>query len=103
MANLSEFWKVIDQQITALRKAKSADDVLRILDTSGNPYGDSQIGNAPAFFAGSGGDQTVMEALTDAGWFVSWSEASYFYRMTAPDGSLIEYIEGDIYKIPDCT
>ena len=98
MTNLSDFWAIIGQQITELKSARTADDVLRILATKDSPFG-PDITNAPAFFAGSGGDQTVMAALTNAGWFVTWAEASYFYRMCAPDGSLIEYIEGDIYKV----
>jgi len=95
----STFWAVIDQQIDQLHEARSAGDVLRILATEGNPYGDPAISSAPAFFAGSGGDKTVTAALTEAGWRVTWAEASYYYTMTAPDGSAITYIEGDIFPV----
>lgn len=91
------FWAVIDQQIDQLRQARSADDVVHILATKDNPYGDPQISSAPAFFAGSGGDKSVLGALSAAGWSVVWAEASYYYAMEAPDGSSITYIEGDIY------
>ncbi len=92
----ANFWQVIDRQIAELRQARSAADVLRILATADNPYGDPHISSAPAFFAGSGGDETVMDALLTAGWRVTWEKASYWYAMTAPDGSAITYTEGDI-------
>jgi hypothetical protein len=91
------FWNVIDTQLAGLRQARTAGDVLRILATADNPYGDPSVSSAPAFFAGSGGDETVMDALQAAGWRVTWAEASYHYAMTAPDGSAITYVEGDIY------
>jgi hypothetical protein len=91
------FWQVIARQVAELRSARSAADVLRILATADNPYGDPSISSAPAFFAGSGGDESVMEALQAAGWRVAWAQASYHYAMTAPDGSAITYVEGDIY------
>lgn len=72
-------------------------------DAERDPYhtvlgDDDEHRKTGAFFAGSGGDGTVMEALTDAGWRVTWAEASYYYVMTAPDGSSITYIEGDIER-----
>ena len=95
--SLDPFWQVIEDQLTELRTARTADDVLRILATEGNPYGDPHISSSPAFFAGSGGDGSVMEALTTAGWVVTWAQASYYYEITAPGGSSVTYCEGDIY------
>ena len=94
--SLDGFWAAIDAQLEELKSAKSADDVMRILAAERNPdpYNESKR----AFFAGSGGDGTVMDSLLDAGWRVTWSEASYYYTMQAPDGSKITYIEGDIEK-----
>lgn len=97
--SLDGFWQAIDAQLAELRTAKTADDVMRILATEKNPYGQADISSAHAFFAGSGGDETVRDALRDAGWRIIWSEASYYYKMQAPDGSGIEYVEGDIYKL----
>jgi hypothetical protein len=91
------FWRVIEDQLTELRTARTAADVLRILATADNPYGDPHISSSPAFFAGGGGDGSVMEALTVAGWTVTWAEASYHYEITAPDGSVLTYCEGDIF------
>lgn len=92
----ADFWQVIDRQLTELRSARSADDVVRILATENNPYGDPHISGSPAFFAGGGGDETVRAALSAAGWRLAWSKAPYYYAMTAPDGSAITYTEGDI-------
>lgn len=90
------FWTTIREQLDELTKAKSADDVLRVLIEERNPYGPG-TSSAPGFFAGSGGDDTVMEALREAGWEIVWSEAAYHYCMRAGDGSTITYVEGDIY------
>lgn len=97
--SLTGFWAVVDAQLAELRSARSADDVLCILATRGNPYGDPLISSAPAFFAGSGGDGTVLDALSAAGWRVTWIEADYHYAMTAPDGTGITYVEGDVFPL----
>jgi hypothetical protein len=97
------FWTAVKAQLTELREAKSADDVLRILAPERNPYrletpnwtGMDEA--ADGFFAGSGGNTTLDEALDDAGW--SWVGGSaYHYAMRAPDGSVITYCEGDVYR-----
>jgi hypothetical protein len=76
-----------------LSRARTADDVLRILARR-----DGDAGCGDAFFAGSGGDGTVWEALTAAGWTVTWAEADYYYVIRAPNGDLVTYCEGDIYR-----
>lgn len=85
------FWQNVDRQLTLLRTAKSASEVVDILGT------DSELSTAPAFFGGSGGDGTVRESLVTAGWQIVWSQASYYWAAQAPDGSHVTYIEGDIY------
>ncbi|MFB7836000.1 hypothetical protein [Streptomyces sp. NPDC056056] len=85
---LDTFWAAIAEQLQELRTAKTADDVLRILPSDGD---------APGFFAGSGGDDTVSDVLHTAGWKQVWAESSIYYTMRAPDGSMITYIEGDIF------
>lgn len=85
----SAFWAHIEAQLDELRTAQSADDVIRILDAPSS--GD-------AFFAGGGGDVTPMEPLSEAGWRVTWAEANYYYVMRAPNGDLITYVEGDVYR-----
>ncbi|MFD6470523.1 hypothetical protein [Streptomyces goshikiensis] len=83
------FWAVIAEQLQELRTAKTAGDVLHILASDST--------TAPGFFAGSGGDDTVSGALLTAGWEQVWAESSLYYTMRAPDGSMITYIEGDIF------
>jgi hypothetical protein len=92
------FWATIDAQLKEASTAATADDVLRIFATARNPYGDAHITGAPGFFAGSGGDDTLMDALYAAGWSLVWAEASYHWAMRAPDGSGITYVEGDLYS-----
>lgn len=91
------FWTAVREQLAELRAAATADDVIRILSHERNPYG-SVEGAGDGYFAGSGGDDTVWDALDDAGWSQVWSQAAYFYVMQAPDGSKVTYIEGDIYR-----
>lgn len=94
---IDEFWAAVKAQLAELESAKSADDVIRILSNETNPLGPgSSAGDG--FFAGSGGDDSVWDALYEAGWTQVWAEAAYFYVMRAPDGSMITYIEGDIYR-----
>lgn len=93
-----KFWTAIAVQLDELKAAKNAADVVRILSHERNPYEHEVAdGAADGFFAGSGGDNTVADALTDAGWKYLWSKAGYWYAMQAPDGSVITYCEGDIY------
>lgn len=87
---LDGFWAAIDAQLGELKKAQTADDVIRILASDGC------VGDA--FFHGSGGDESVWGALEEAGWTLIWAKADYYYAMRAPDGSAITYIEGDIYR-----
>lgn len=90
------FWEVIESQLRELGTASTADDVIRILSNERNPLGGGSAGDG--FFAGSGGDGSVEGALFDAGWTHVWSEASYYWCMRAPNGDLITYVEGDIYR-----
>lgn len=98
------FWVAVREQLTELKTAQSADDVLRILALERCPYRlddpnwNGMDGAAEGFFAGSGGDNTVDDALDDAGWLYVWSRANYWWCMRAPDGSEITYVEGDVYR-----
>ena len=92
-----EFWTTIREQLKELESAKSAEEVVHILSRERNPYGSSVGMAGDGFFAGSGGDNTVWDALEKAGWNALWVRTPYYYAMTAPDGSVITYIEGDIY------
>lgn len=100
----ADFWGAVKQQLTELRTATSADDVLRILAPDRCPYRledpnwDGIDGKAEGFFAGGGGDDDMWDALDDAGWEIVWAEADYYYAMRAPNGDVITYVEGDVYR-----
>lgn len=85
------FWEAIDAQLTALKTAKSADDVMSILSTGGRQANHG-------FFGGSGGDGSIAGVLDEAGWSIVWRRADYYWCMQAPDGSYITYIEGDVER-----
>lgn len=89
--SLTEFWAGIDEQIDRLRTATTAQDVIDIIGPKPG------LGVADAFFEGGGGDTLPDTPLGLAGWRYAWKEAPYFWAMTAPDGTSITYIEGDIY------
>lgn len=93
------FWTVIAEQHKELETSYNADDVIRILSHDRNPYGPGRGGaTSDAYFAGSGGDRTVNEALRTAGWTTIWAESPLYYVKQAPDGSTVTYIEGDICR-----
>lgn len=101
------FRDAIKAQLSELRTATTDDDVLNILAHERNPYvleNPSWEGAAgDGFFAGSGGDDDVEDALSDAGWERVWTspksgEAHCYFVMRSPKGSLITYCEGDVYR-----
>jgi hypothetical protein len=92
----TDFWTIIAAQLAELRTAATADDVLRILSSDRNPYGGGASGDG--FFAGSGGDDTVLDSLEAAGWAPQWFKASYHWAAQAPNGDVVTYVEGDIYR-----
>ena len=96
--SIDMFWKIIDRQIAQLEKAKTAEQVCEILSEDRNPYGERISGDG--FFAGGGGDQTVLGALIKAGWVIIDTKASYWWTAQAPDGSRVNYCEGDINICP---
>lgn len=56
------------------------------------------IAAGAAFFAGSGGDDTILEALQAAGWQLETMAASYDWTARHPlTGARIQYVEGDLY------
>lgn len=98
---MDDFWQVIADQLGEMASAKNADDVTRILSPDRNPYGPG-TSSAPGFFAGGDGDD-LRDVLCAAGWDCTWWKASYHYKMRASDGSVIEYVEGDIYATEPTT
>lgn len=93
-----DFWSEIDDQIARISQATSAQQVVDILNdpkyvaiqAQGIDY------SGDAFFAGSGGDSSMIEALRAAGWQVTNFEGGYYFEAYAPDGSGLTYTEGDV-------
>ncbi|MGB3327651.1 MAG: hypothetical protein WBA46_01790 [Thermomicrobiales bacterium] len=91
---MKTFWQIIDEQLDTIERDRinTYEGIKTIMPTT---PGESA---APAFFGGSGGDRSLFESLSIAGWVQTWSEASYYYVATHPDtGDTLTYIEGDIY------
>lgn len=100
------FWDEIRAQLERVgSEGSTAAAVIGILNSPEYPEvrAESAAAYTPSatrgFFAGSGGDDTLRDALRTAGWRVTWSEASYYYRATAPNGDVLEYCEGDVTDI----
>jgi hypothetical protein len=90
------FWDKVKAQHTELCTAGTADEVLAIVSPERNPYGPEWKNNTWEGFFVSGLEDTMQEALTAAGWRVTWSESAIYYVMTAPNGDQITYCEGDV-------
>lgn len=86
--SLDSYWAVIDDQLEKLKTARTAKDVVDLLQPPSS--GD-------AFFGGGGGDVLPDEVLLFAGWRYVKFEAPYYWVMRARNGDLITYVEGDIY------
>ena len=61
--------------------------------------GERHFDDDAAFFAGSGGDPSLIEALTEAGWVIADAEAEYYLSMRhSSTGETLTYIEGDVER-----
>ncbi|WP_374159102.1 hypothetical protein ACEWX3_07720 [Mycobacterium sp. G7A2] len=49
-----------------------------------------------AFFP-DGADRTLLGTLCDSGWTGVWVRAYYHYAIRDPHGSVLTYVEGDVY------
>lgn len=106
----STFWGQIRDQLRRIRtdKPDTFDGLRSILGDPAydritdevNRNGDRDLAPDQAFFAGSGGDDTLFDALLDAGWMALTFQAQYHYRAKHPgSGEVIDYIEGDLYRV----
>ena len=86
------FWSAIHDQYEALKSAQSADDVMRICKPVPG------VSTGEGFFEGSGGDEQVLDALLIAGWRSVRIDADYYWCLQAPNGDLVTYIEGDLFR-----
>lgn len=91
------YWTAVDRTLHAIAAlpAQTTADVAAILNA--NPEGVALRSQGIAFFPGSGGENSLRDALRTAGWQVVWSAAAYHYIVRHPiTGDAIEYVEGDV-------
>lgn len=91
--NLSAYWAAYDATLARIRDEKpdTFDALKAILDTFEPPS------SGDAFFP-DGADDTLADALRDAGWTFKFFGAPYVYKAKHPStGACLHYIEGDLY------
>lgn len=93
MMTVDELWAAYDRTLARIRTEKPDNfaDLKAILDEFQPPSA------GDAFFPG-GADDTLGEAMEDAGWLVRWREGDYLWDAIHPlTRARIEHVEGDVY------
>jgi len=91
--SLRAYWAAYDATLTRIRTERpdTFAGLKAILDTFEPPS------SGDAFFPG-GADDTLGDALHDAGWLIRWREGDYLWDAIHPTTrARIEHVEGDIY------
>ena len=89
----ASFWDGVNKALAAAKNAKTADELIAAVRLGP----DQGAGCGDAFFAGSGGNDQLVEALDDDHWDIDWIEGDYHWTATSNvDGSVVEYTEGDL-------
>ncbi|MUL61245.1 hypothetical protein B5P44_01585 [Mycobacterium sp. CBMA 213] len=86
----NDFWANVNASLDAIERARTVDEVINILNSYFAPS------SGEAFFAGSGGDRQLMEALLEAGWTIPWDQGDIYFVARDPSGNLLTYTEGDV-------
>jgi hypothetical protein len=90
---MTDFWAEIDAQLEQVRQASTVDEVLAACP----PIQGTSVG--AGFFAGSGGDESIMGALDPAkGWRFVRIAADYYWVAQDANGDFLAYTEGDMDK-----
>jgi hypothetical protein len=95
------FWQQIDRALAYIDdgEPETFDDVKLILDVWGDPDGVGTHTPDVSFFAGSGGDRQLLDALDEAGWKTLWCKATYHFAVQHPRTlETLTYVEGDVYR-----
>jgi len=90
--SLDGYWDAYERTLRRIVDEKPANlaELKAILDSFSSPS------SGAAFFPG-GADNTLWEALTEADWQITWSQADYLWDARSPSGEYIHYVEGDVY------
>ena len=94
MPNLDLYWRRYDATLARIRadKPDTFTALKAILDAFEPPS------SGDAFFP-DGADDTLADALEDAGWHVEFREASYvYYAKHSKTGARLSYFEGDLFE-----
>jgi hypothetical protein len=89
--SITDFWAEIDAQLEQVRKATTVDEVLAACP----PVPGTSVG--AGFFAGSGGNDQLIDALGE-GWRIVRIEADYYWVAQDRNGDFLAYTEGDLDK-----
>jgi len=91
--SLDAYWNKYDSTLSRIRAEKPTTfaALKEILDSFEPPS------SGDAFFPG-GADDSLADALHDAGWHVNFQEGDYLWLGTSPAGHRITYVEGDVYE-----
>lgn len=92
--SLEGYWRKYDETLARIRSERpdSFAGLKLILDEFEPPS------SGDAFFP-DGADDTLADALSDAGWRIAYSDGTYVYRAFNPTTSdVATYVEGDLYK-----
>lgn len=93
MNALDPYWQRYEQTLARLRAEQPTTfaGVKLVLDTFAHKS------SGDAFFPG-GADDTLADALMDAGWSVAFEEGDYRWTATHPiSGAVLHHVEGDVY------
>lgn len=91
--SLDMYWRRYDQTLARVRaeRPRTFAGLKLILDAF------EPKSSGDAFFPG-GADDTLADALMNAGWSVDFEEGDYLYTVVHPEsGAVIQHVEGDIY------
>lgn len=90
--SLDRFWSAVADY---LEQAKTSPTAAALIELT-NRYWDRSSGDA--FFAGSGGDEQLFDAIaTNPAFTFDWIEADYYWSASDRNGDRVEYVEGDLY------
>ena len=91
--SLRAYWAAYDATLARIRQQQpdTFPALKAILDAFQPPS------SGDAFFAG-GADDTLGDALADAGWRITWREGDYLWDAWHPaTRARIEHVEGDVH------
>lgn len=90
---MKAYWDAYDRTLARIieEKPQSMDDLKKILDEFEPPS------SGDAFFPG-GADETLADALHQAGWSISYREGNYVWVGVSRAGERVSHIEGDLYR-----